>query len=264
VLFPAPLATEVSEAEGAFEVVRRPIRQPQPLPGEAPWSEWAELPVDTHPQKRFVDVNDGRIGLAVLNLGLPEYEVLPWSVNGGVAVALTLLRCVEWLSRGDLATRHGHAGPMEQTPEAQMLGRHVFEYALVPHAEGWQDHDALPLLEAQAFEAPLRAHLADTHDGKLPAAWSFATVSPRTVVLSSIKRAEREDALVLRVYNPMSRATEAELRVLFPFREARLANLNEEELPDMAGEAPRLVTTTDQGVRVELRGGEIATVLLRF
>jgi mannosylglycerate hydrolase len=264
VLFPAPLATETAEAESTFEVVRRPVRQPQPLAGEVPWSQWAETPVDQHPQKRFVDVSDGRIGLAVLNRGLPEYEVTPWPLNRGVAVALTLLRCVEWLSRDDLSTRRGHAGPMEHTPDAQCPGRHTFEYALVPHAGTWHADELLPLIEAQAFEAPMRARVTDWHGGKLPASWSFVEVSPDAVVVSAVRRAEREDALIIRIYNPTDRPARAEVKLLFAFRAVRLANLNEEELPETDTLAHSLEPIEDQGVRLDLRGGEIATLLFRF
>lgn len=264
VLFPAPITTEVSEADGTFEVVRRPVRQPLPLAGEAPWTSWAELPVDTHPQKRFVDISDSRIGLAVLNRGLPEYEVMPWPVNGGVAVALTLLRCVEWLSRADLDTRRGHAGPMEFTPNAQCLGHYVFEYALVPHAGTWHADEALPLVEGLAFEAPLRAQVTSLHDGKLPTAWSFLSVAPHVVVVSAVKRADREDALVVRLYNPTERAVETEVRLLFTFREALLAYLNEDERPSAEAAAHHLSPIEDQGVRLTLRGGEIVTLLFRF
>jgi alpha-mannosidase len=208
-------------------------------------------------------VSDGRLGLAVLNRGLPEYEVLPWPVNNGVAIAVTLLRCMEWLSRADLDTRHGHAGPMEFTPEAQGLGHHVFEYAVVPHPGTWRDEDALPLREAQAFEAPLRARLTSAHPGKLPGTWSFATVEPGSVVLSAVKRAEDEDALVVRLYNPTGRAVETTLRLLFPFREVLVANLNEARLADDRAAHPQ-VRDGDQSVRLSLRGGEIVTLLIRF
>jgi alpha-mannosidase len=264
VLFPAALATETSEAESTFEVVRRPVRQPQPLAGDAPWSQWAETPVDQHPHKRFVDVSDGRIGLAVLNRGLPEYEVMPWPLNRGVAVALTLLRCVEWLSRDDLSTRRGHAGPMEHTPDAQCLGHYIFEYALVPHAGTWHAGELLPLSEAQAFEAPLRAHITDWHGGKLPTSWSFVEVSPNAVVVSATRRAEREDALVIRVYNSTAQPVRAEMRLLFAFRTVRLANLNEDELPEEETVAHHLEPIADQGLQLELRGGEIVTLLFRF
>ncbi len=264
VLFPVPVLAEVSEAEGAFEVTRRPVRQPGPLPGEVPWSEWPELPVDTHPQKRFVDVSDGKIGLAVLNRGLPEYEVVPWPLNGGVAVALTLLRCVEWLSRSDMSTRKGHAGPMEYTPLGQCLGEHVFEYALAPHAGPWHAEDAMPLSEAQAFETGLRARVTGLHAGKLPTSWSFVTVAPAGVVLSAIKRAERENALVVRLYNPLPRGVTAEVRVLFACREVQLATLKEEQLPDTEAAAHELTPLADQGARLAMRSSEIVTLLLRF
>src|SRR5262249_12903058 len=141
VLFPMPFAAATAAAEDTFAVTLRPARQLEPASGEQAWDEWAEPPLNTQPQKRFVDLSDGTHGLGVLNRGLPEHEGLavPGAAGTAVsAVALTLLRCVEWLSRDDLATRRGHAGPPLHTPEAQGLGTHVFEYALVPHPGTWE------------------------------------------------------------------------------------------------------------------------------
>jgi alpha-mannosidase len=264
VIFPTPFAVDTHEAEDTFAVIRRPNRQPKPGRGEAPWEAWAEMPVNTHPQKRFVDVSDGKVGLAVLNRGLPEYELMPWPVSGGVAVALTLLRGVEWLSRADLDTRRGHAGPMEYTPLAQCLGKSVFEYALVPHAGTWHADEVLPLTEAQAFEATMRARVADVHPGKLSPIWSFLTVAPGSLVVSAVKRAEAENALVVRIYNPAEQAVTGVARLLFTFAGVRLANLNEEELPQGEAQAHELALLEDNGVRVHVRGGEIITLLFRF
>ncbi|HEV2459700.1 MAG TPA: glycoside hydrolase family 38 C-terminal domain-containing protein, partial [Ktedonobacterales bacterium] len=165
VLFPTPFAVTHADAEGAFEVAHRPAQKPAPDDWRA--AGWTEQPVSTQPQKRFVDVSDGEHGLAVLNRGLPEYEVLPAAASGtegtGSGVALTLLRGVEWLSRDDLLTRKSHAGPALHTPEGQGIGTHMFDYALVPHAGTWQTEDGFVLQEAQAFEAPLRAVVATQH-----------------------------------------------------------------------------------------------------
>jgi len=130
----------------------------------------------------------------VINRGLPEYEVLRGET--GVTVALTLLRCVGWLSRDDLVTRPGHAGPGLPTPGAQCPGHHVFEYAVVPHAGDW----SACFREAHAFNAPLRAALTGIHQGSLPSAGSFVTVEPDTVVVSAVKAAEMGDGLIVRVY----------------------------------------------------------------
>ncbi|MBA7709185.1 hypothetical protein ES703_118097 [subsurface metagenome] len=66
---------------------------------------------------------------AVFNKGLPEYEAMKDN-NGTIKIAITLLRCVGWLSRGDLATRTGIrsaiAGPPLHTPGAQCLEKYEF------------------------------------------------------------------------------------------------------------------------------------------
>ncbi len=261
VVFPLPFSADAADAEGAFEVARRPAR-PAHLETAAR-EQWVELPAATQPQKRFVDVSDGARGLALLNRGLPEYELLS-ELDGkpGSAIALTLLRCVEWLSRPDLTTRRGHAGPMLQTPEAQGIGRHVFEYALVPHTGAWHAEDALVMREAQAFEAPPQALATVQHPGQLPSEWSFVRVEPATVALSAVKRAAREDGVVVRIYNPGDAAQSATLTFAPPFAEkfteVVAANLDEEPLPEATP-----LAVEDSRVYCELRPGEIRTLLVR-
>ena len=55
----------------------------------------------------------------VANRGLPEVEFIP--EGNETHIALTLLRCVGWLSREDMHCRRGHAGPELPTPEAQWI-----------------------------------------------------------------------------------------------------------------------------------------------
>jgi len=258
VLFPVPFIAETADAEGTFEVTRRPAQPPQ---ADADgWTHWAEAPVGAHPQKRFVDAADGTRGLAVLNRGLAEYEMV--SDHEGSAIALTLLRCVEWLSRDDLATRRGHAGPMLPTPEAQGVGTHVFEYALVPHTGEWHAEDALVLWEAQAFEAPLRALATDQHAGQLPSAWSFVRLSPADVALSAVKRAERGDGIIVRIYNTRDAVQTASLTLGVPFRAVEVADLDEVPLAEQIT-AERLHVAADT-LTCALRPGEILTLLCRL
>lgn len=254
VLFPVLYTTEYASAEGTFEVRTRLVAQPLP----ADVTEWVEMPVNTFPQKRFVDASNGEIGLGVLNRGLPEYEVVrggPGIAEGQVGVALTLLRCVEWLSRGDLATRRGHAGPMERTPEAQCLGHQEFDYALVPHRGTWKDEEALVLREAQAFNVPIttRAIVTEQHEGQLLSRATLIEVEPRELVVSAIKCSSNGQGIVVRLYNPLDVQVEAKIRPGLAFTQAYVANLLEEPLEPLAGE--------QQAVRVDLRGGGILTLL---
>jgi mannosylglycerate hydrolase len=259
--FPVPFVARSADAEDAFCVTRRPARR-EPQPGEPPWSEWIEAPVDTNPQKRFVDLSDGSAGLAVLNRGLPEYEVAPSDDGASSAVALTLLRCVEWLSRDDLATRRGHAGPPLHTPAGQGIGTHVFEYALVPHAGAWEAEDAVVLQEAHAYEAPLRALAQEQRDGDLPGAWSFVHVAPGAVIVSAVKRSERGDGLIVRIVNMVDRDEDAEVILARPFDDVALVTLSEDAAPPTQQRTLARILST--GVRTRLRGGEIQTLLFRL
>jgi alpha-mannosidase len=127
--FPLPFRASQSAADTPFHVTRRSITRPRRDPG-APETE---LP--TYPMWSFVDVSDGRAGVALITNGLHEYEVLPGSRQ---ELALTLLRSVGWLSREDLTTRTGHAGPAMETPGAQVPGGHRFHYSLFFHPGDWE------------------------------------------------------------------------------------------------------------------------------
>jgi hypothetical protein len=248
VTFPLPYSVQTAAAEGTFEVRVRPIAAPRP----ADVSEWIEEPINTFPQKRFVDASNGIIGLGVLNRGLPEYEIIPGE-SGQMAVAVTLLRCVEWLSRGDLSTRKGDAGPMELTPEAQCLGHHEFDYALVPHSGDWEAEEALVLREAHAFNTPIRALVTEQHEGQLPSQSTMIEVEPPALVVSAIKQSEAGNGVIVRIYNPLSHAVQATIRPRLACTHAFVTNLNEEPNGQPQG----------LPLYIDLRPGEIVTVLFQ-
>lgn len=240
--FPTSIRTDHSVAESQFDVIERPIDLPRQNTGD-----WVEQPVATHPQRRFVDVSDGKIGLMVANRGLPEYEVI--KRRGSSTVALTLLRSVGWLSRDDFPCREGPAGPFLPTPEAQCLGEHIFEYSLIPHAGDWRT--AFP--QAHAFNAPLRAVTTAAHAGSLPAAGSLIDVAPATFVITAIKSAEAGDGVIVRGYNAGNEGIDARVAFNGPVRSVTRVNLAEDPAEMLDRDAAGRVT-----VRVKSR--EIITL----
>ncbi len=240
--FPTGVASDVSHAEQHFGVVTRPVALP-----EADES-WPEQPVGTHPQKAFVDVNDGARGILIANRGLPEYEAL--DTPGGLTIALTLLRSVGWLSRDDYPARKAHAGPPLPTPGAQCLGRHAFEYAIIPHEGAWER--AYP--EAHRFAAPLRARWNPQGSGLLPTRSSLLEVEGDGVVVTALKRAENGGGVVVRAYDTLDSGTKGRVRLAEPWREALVVDMKEDAL------GPAEVS--DGWVRLSLKPNEIAT--LRF
>jgi alpha-mannosidase len=127
--FPLPFQVSESAADTPFHVTRRPVIGARRDPGAA------EVELPTYPMWSFIDVSDGRAGLALITDGLHEYEVLPGNPQ---ELALTLVRAVGWLSRNDLTTRAGHAGPEMETPGAQVLGGHRLRYSLFFHQGDWE------------------------------------------------------------------------------------------------------------------------------
>ena len=87
-------------------------------------------------------------------------------------------------------------------------------------------------------------------------------MTPGNVQVSAVKRAEREDALVLRLVNPTHRPVTTEVILATPFREATIVNLAEER--SHGEESAKLARILTTGVRTHLRGGEIQTLLFRL
>jgi len=229
--FPIGVAAREVTAETHFGVIRRPIALPEI--GE----DWIERPVGTQPQHSFVHVGNGTRGLLLANRGLPEYEVIPTS--SGPEIALTLLRCIGWLSRDDLRSRHGHAGPELPTPGAQCQGRYVFEYALVPADGEW----VAGMRQAHWFNQPLQAIATSVHPGSLPLGQGLVEIEPASLVVSAIKLPERGEGLILRVYNPTSATLHGQIRLARPFTRAQATTMEETKTQWLARNSDRITLT---------------------
>lgn len=241
--FPFPFAVDAADYDGHFQVVRRPLGVP---PFDA---TWVEQPRPEVPQRAFTDVSDGRSGLMLASRGLPEVEVR--RTDAGGEIALTLLRCVGWLSRADFPTRRGHAGPALPTPGAQEIGRHRFEYAIIPHAGGWEQ----AYQEAYAFNAPLRAVSTGLHAGALPGTGAFLEVEPAGFVQSAVKAAEDGEGIIVRGYNITDEPLQVTLKPFHRFARACRTRLDEREESELA-------IAPDGSVTLAVRGHEVVTVQL--
>jgi len=244
--FPAPFAAETGQHDGHFEVVERKIGLPS-------FDEtWVEQPRPEVPQRAFTAVSDGKAGLMVANRGLTEVEVLRLPKSEESEIALTLLRCVGWLSRDDFSTRKSHAGPGLETPGAQMPGEWTFDYSIIPYSVG---RDAIPPYhQAYNFETPLRAVGSSIHEGTLPPSGSFVKVEPATFTVSAVKRSEDGRGWLVRGYNLTGEETGVTVRPWKLFKKVELVNLAEEK---------QLALKPDKDGRVSFSAGghEIVSIL---
>jgi mannosylglycerate hydrolase len=237
VLFPTGAMAVNSLAQSAFALERRSVQLPD-------GSDWIEIPSPTMPTAGVVMVEGA--GLAVVGKGLNEYEV---TMEG--EIYLTLLRAVGWLSRNDLQTRKDHAGPPYETPEAQCLGRHVFEYAILPYGGGGDEAQAV--LEAQRFFQPPQG--VEIEEARIKKGrGSFFQIEPPGMIVSTLKLAESGEALILRVYNLLAKPVDGKLKLGFELGKAYEANLDEED--------SRALEINDSVLPFHARGREIKTFKL--
>lgn len=249
VLFPTGIESQHSYAETQFgTIVRRNEREAKN------WKKkgWKEKPLPIYAQQRFVDINDGERGLAVLNRGLPEYEIYKDSI-----IAVTLVRSVGRMGKRDLLVRPGrYSGISLPTPDAQCPGRQTLEYAILPHAgdvdegrvaEAAADFDA-PALAVQNEIRPQRllskdrlisglgsietltSHVRDQMEALEMIDRRLLTCSNETLLISAFKKAEDDKAVIVRLYNPSAKVVE-EVQLTFgmDILEAWLTDFNEKK-----------------------------------
>jgi alpha-mannosidase len=244
--FGAPIVVDEADHDSHFDIVRRPIGVPEK------GREWVEDPRPEVPQRAFTDISDGQVGLMIANRGLPEVQVLPGVDGGTTEIALTLLRCVGWLSRDDMPVRQGHAGPGLETPGAQVPGTWSFDYAIIPHRGHWAEARDV----AYAFGAGLRAVGTAVHAGELPDSGSFVSTFPGEFVVSAVKETEDGAGWLVRGYNTSPGPITVRVQPLRRFARAAQVNLAEDEVATLA-------VARDGSVTVPAGGHEIVSVVFR-
>ena len=241
-MFPTGVQTDTAHAEGSFDVVQRSLKRPENT------QDWVDREVGIQPQQSFVDLSDGKSGIALLNRGLREYEVLD---DAQRTLAVTLVRGIRYPSIA------GGAQPFADDPyqdACQCTGAIEHHYALMPHAGNWEKGRVLP--EARLFNVPLRMAQCSAGVATPVPEFSFLRLEGDDLVLSAMKVADREDALVVRVYNPTTRTARGAVVLANAVASARTANLNEEP----QGSVP---VTGGNRVELELAPKKIVTLLLK-
>ena len=221
----------------------------------AGWIEPATADACVHD---LVTVEGATRGLAVGVDGLRDYAVL----HDGGTIAITLLRAVGFLSRGDLRERRGHAGPELETPSAQCLGENTYRYTVVPLGEGMDAATAARgVYEWLTPPIPLRGDGAER---------CLVRLAPGEgeVVLSAL-RAARDGALVVRLFNPAHDPASARLHFARAIASSRPVDLREGE-DDLGNTGLEIVRTAaplevdGASATVRLQPYEIGTWLVRL
>ena len=224
--------SDVVYVQTQSDVVKRRIKRPknhaQSIKRDiAHHTSIGELPKEIGPsptqfQRGFVGTSNSEKGLVILNKGLPEYEA---KTDG--TIALTLLRCVGWLSQDDLRTRTRLAGPKIAVPDAQCLGPHTLEYAVLPQSGAWETASVYAV--KRQYSASTKSLQIPWQEGPLPTRLNFVDITPRDLVVSAVKKAYKDSSLIIRIFNPTSKKIKAGLGIVTNIHTAWVSDLNEKK-----------------------------------
>lgn len=241
-LFDTGLQTKTHIADQQFGTIRRDNYLEQVEYWEQ--ENWEEKYYPIYPQQKFVDVSEEQKGIAILNKGLPQYEILHAEKP---TIALTLLAGTDYMGKQDLVDRPGRrSGLHVETPDSLLLAKHEMNYSIVAHAGN--EIEAGAARKASEFTTPFVTLpvTVKSEDASLEDQSTFITLDDNGLALSAVKKSENNDRLLVRIYNTTNQtiaSAKVEINQNF-FKEIILVNLNETVLPD-----------TDE--RIQSRNGEI-------
>jgi alpha-mannosidase len=164
VAFPLSAHSDKATFEIPFGSVERPTTRNTP-------AEQAQFEV---PAQRWADISDAKHGFSLLNDCKYGYDAK------GNVLRLSLLRSPEW------PDPHADEGHQE------------FTYSLYPHGAGWKD--AGTVRRGYELNYKLISRAVEKHQGSLAPEHSFLQAQPENIIVTAMKKAEAENALVVRFY----------------------------------------------------------------
>jgi alpha-mannosidase len=235
-----PVRATESISDTAFGVLRRPLTPSEPRGTEDIYP--------TAPHRTVTAVEGESLSAAMMSRGLYEIEARPEG-GGGTTLLLTLLRCVGWLSRSDLAMRNGGAGPEMETPGAQEQGAHRFEFAVTTWRGGYLEAGLMQRAAAYAFAARI---FAARESASAAAGMQLIRCTNPRVTFSTARPDERPGYFIVRAHSVSPESERAE----FIFGDGRTARLVDLARHPLKREGMR---RRGGGVVMNLRPFEIVT-----
>ena len=214
--FPVDLHTDEATFDIQFGNLTRKIHQN---------TSWDEARFESCGQK-WMDMSEGHYGVSLLNDCKYGHSALD-----GV-MTLTLIK-----------------SGIEPNPTADQE-EHTFTYALYPHAEGWRRANTVQ--EAMKLNQPLLSE----EGGQAGCQNSFVWVDKSNVIIETVKMAEDDDGIIVRLYESENAKTKA--HIFFGEKISSVESCNCLE------EIKQTIETDGEGFEITVKPYEIQTYRVRF
>jgi alpha-mannosidase len=222
VAFPVSARSDKATFEIPYGSVERPTTRNTP-------AEQAQFEV---PALRWADISDATHGFSLLNDSKYGYDAKD------NVLRLSLLRSPTW--------------PDPETDQ----GQHEFTYSLYPHGGTWRE--AMTVRQGYELNYPLMTQTTTQHPGTLPAEKSFFATTQDNVIITAIKKAADDDALIVRFYEWAGKKGDVVLQLPWKATQAWETNLME------VAPVPLQLDSTGNAVTVPTNPYEIKTVKVKF
>lgn len=214
--FPVDLHTDEAAFDVQFGNLTRKIHRN---------TSWDEARFESCGQK-WMDMSEGHYGVSLLNDCKYGHSALD-----GV-MTLTLIK-----------------SGIEPNPTADQE-EHTFTYALYPHAEGWRQANTVQ--EAMKLNQPLLSE----EGGHAGCQNSFVWVDKSNVIIETVKMAEDDDGIIVRLYESENAKTKAHL-----FFGEKISSV---ESCNCLEEIKQTIETDGEGFEITIKPYEIQTYRVRF
>ena len=186
------------------------------------WDE-AKFEVCAH---KWADISETNYGVSLLNDCKYGY-----SINENV-MRITLLKAATF-----------------PNPEADR-GEHWFTYSLFPHIGGVMEGNTIR--EGYLLNTPLMIKHIDSLNGTLNDTYSFVNSSEENIIIETIKKAEDDDSIIFRLYEPSNQKTYTSVKFGFDVKKAFVCDMMENCMEEL--------NVNDNEVSLQFSNYEIITL----
>lgn len=254
---PTNIASKFSVSDNQFGYIKRDVYD------EAMdvWEKegWDERPDSIYPMLTFVGLSDDKHGVAVLTNSTREFEIVGKKFD---TIAITLFRSVGFLGKEEMIRRPGRpSGIKLPTPDSQLIGNIIIDFAIATHEKSTLEANVANMAKQYLTpmvtynKMPYNAMKLNDSEVSTPYSYSLLKQCDENLVLSVIKKAEKEEGLIIRMYNPNEYEESTNLFFNRSIKEAVKANLNERKIEE--------INIEDSSTKVKCRKNQVQTILIK-
>jgi len=201
ILLKAAFPVDINSTRATYEIQYGSIERP--THANTSW-DVARFEVCAH---KWVDLSEGDYGVSLLNDCKYGHDIR------GNQMRITLLKSAVY-----------------PDPNADK-GQHSFTYSLYPHKGDWQH--AKTIGHAYALNNPFFVQAIAPQNGLLPHEFSLISVDCENIVIEAVKKAENEDAIIIRLYECHNTRGNAVVKFGFPIAKAWECDMLEQNIKEM-------------------------------